>query len=82
MIAQMYIIMSEYDVALQFYSKTTQRCPDTSMTELAEFEIAYCLEHLNRPREAIKAYEDFAEKYKSSPRTRIAIRASQVIQAS
>jgi outer membrane protein assembly factor BamD (BamD/ComL family) len=77
-----YMVLSDYYRAQELFSKAIQRCPDTTMSEVAEFETAECLYKSNRYRDAIHAYRDFVEKHKGTRRAKIAERNLQIISAS
>ena len=76
---QFNIVMSHYDTAIMYFTRTTKRCPDTDLAEDADFGIAQSLEKLGRFSQASHAYADFAEKYKNSDKQATAIKASQIL---
>lgn len=81
-IGEFEILLSNYSEALEVFQRTIARCPDTPMAESAAFKTARCLDDLGRMNEALWAYVAYAEKYPGTERSRIALRAAQIIRAS
>lgn len=74
------MFMGQYRSAIPYFQKTVDRCPETSMSEIGEFEVAECLSKTNRYPEAIEVYRAFSEHYPTSERAPIAKRAVQLLQ--
>lgn len=77
-----HMMSSHYRPAYYRFSHASNRCPNTSMGETADFNLARCWEGLGSNRSAAAAYLDFIQKYPSSDRIRIAQRASDVLLGS
>lgn len=80
LMGHLYMVTSDYDKAIPLFRKTAERCPESSMCEVAEFEIAESLSKSGQGREAYNAYKSFIEKYKGSKRAKIAQRASEIVE--
>jgi len=73
------MMLSRHDKAILWFNPVLTRCPKTSMTEEAMFQIAVNLEQMGRRAEAIEAYKKYAEVYKGSKRSRLALKAADIL---
>lgn len=81
-LGNIHVVMSNYQKGYFRFSHAAARCPNTSMAEEAEYEMARCLEGMaNRPQ-AAQAYEDFVKKYPGSSRVRSSLRSAQMLRGS
>lgn len=77
--AELYVVMSKYAEAKALYERVVERCPETSAAETAEFNIAKCLDNMNYPLEAQRAYDQFVKNHPGSKRAKTAARAAQMV---
>lgn len=71
-IGNLYVVMSKYKKAENFFAPVVARCPKTSMAEEASFKVASCLEAQGLPNEAIAAYKKYLEAYPTTKRAKLA----------
>jgi TolA-binding protein len=73
-------MMSNYDEAEEYFTHTAKRCGKHPTAEEAEFEIARCAEGGGEHARAVQLYTEFAEKYPSSKRARLAAQAADMLR--
>lgn len=79
-VGRMHVVMSNYEAAYGYLERGARRCPSGATAEVAEFEMALCLEQMARRNEAANAYASFIEKYPNSKKVKVAQRAMQIIR--
>jgi len=79
-IGHFYMLMSEYETAELYFQHTMKRCPDSEISETAEFETARCFEGVGQSQQAVQKYMEFAEKHKGTRRARLASQAADLLR--
>lgn len=75
------LMMSHYDVALDWYGRVSKRCPKSTDAEQADFKVGECYIGMGRYRDAVRAYEEYVEKYKGAQRSGLAIKAADRLKS-
>lgn len=76
---KLHFMRDDFDKAMMRYSHAIRRCPESSMAEEADFEIARCLEAKNERAAAYAAFIEFTKKYPNSPKAKIADKAAEIL---
>lgn len=81
-LGQFMMMVSHYKQAAYYFSKIAERCPDTLVSEEAEFEYARALESQGLRRDAVDQYEAYAAKYPGTRRGRLAAKSAGILRTS
>jgi TolA-binding protein len=74
-LARYYRVVDDGQRAQEVYSRVIKRCPKTPFAEEAAFGIAEAYDEMYLTRQAMEAYSQFIEQYKTSPLKNRAIKA-------